>query len=152
MTVYFAADHRGFKLKEALKRALIGRGYVIEDVGAMAEDPADDYVDVARAAAEKIEEHPAEYRGIFICGSGIGMDVVANKFRGLRAALAADAASAVQSREHVDANVLVLAADALTPERAEEIVRAWLRTPFSGEERHVRRLKKIAEIEERNFK
>lgn len=152
MTIFVAADHRGFTLKERLLNVIRASGSAVEDAGAYRLDPADDYVDFARAAAEKIREHPVEYRGIFICGSGIGMDVVANKFPGLRSALAADVAGAIQSREHVDANVLVLAADALTPERAEEIVHAWLSTPFSGEERHVRRLKKIAEVERRNFK
>lgn len=150
--LYLAADHRGFTLKEELKKYLQGQGYEVEDVGAFAYDKDDDYVDFARIASEKIAQNPAEHKGIFICGSGNGMDIVANKFRGLHAAKCSDAECVVQSREHGNANVLTLGADMLDSERAKEIVRVWLQTPFSGEERHVRRLKKIAEIEERNFK
>lgn len=152
MEVFLAADHRGFALKEALKTLLAAWKHVVHDVGASALDPTDDYVDVAHAAAERIAEHPDAARGIFICGSGIGMDVVANKHRGVRAAVVHDRATAIQSRQHGDSNVLVLAADTLGHAAAEEIVRVWLSTSFSGEERHVRRLKKIKEIEERNFR
>lgn len=149
--IYFAADHRGFKLKEELKKHLIERGYEVEDVGAFTYDRSDDYVDFAIAASEKIAQSPREHKGIFICGTGHGMDIVANKFRGLHAALCADVPSAVQSREHGDTNVLVLGADGLDSMRAEEIVDAWLATPFTGEDRHVRRLRKIEEIEKKNF-
>lgn len=150
--IYLAADHRGFKLKEELKRYLGEKNYQIDDAGAFAYDRSDDYVDFAIAASEKIVQNPSAHKGIFICGSGQGMDIVANKFRGLHAALCADVPSAIQSREHSDTNVLVLGADGLDPLRAKEIVDAWLSTPFTGEDRHVRRLKKIAEIEARNFK
>ena len=152
MTIVLAADHRGFKLKEALKRFLAERGYAADDAGATVENPADDYVDFAAAASARVAEDPENHRGILICGTGIGMDIVANKFRGLRAALVGERATAIQSREHGNANILVLAADTLAPNAAEEIVMTWLETPFPGEERHARRLRKIAEIEERNFK
>ena len=150
--IYLAADHRGFELRETLKRYLVGQGEGIEDVGAFQYDQDDDYVDFARLAAEKIVQDPSTHRGIFICGSGIGMEVVADKFRGLHAALAATPEIAKQSREHGDTNVLVLGADYLSTEQAKEIVSVWLATPFSGEERHVRRLRKIEEIEEKNFR
>lgn len=152
MEILLAADHRGFELKERLKEILGARGFLLRDAGAAVYDPADDYVDFALSAATEIAKEPTNRRGIFICGSGVGMDVVANKFKGLRAVLAHDRRTAIQSREHGDANILVLAADGLALSRAEEIAVAWLETPFSGEERHARRLEKIREIEEQNFK
>ena len=152
LMIYLAADHRGFQLKEGLKKYLIEKGYEIEDVGAYAYEQGDDYVDFARLAAEKIVQNPTTRRGVFICGSGIGMEIVADKYRGLHAAPAATPEIAKQSREHGNTNVLVLGADYLTPDQAKEIVSAWLATPFSGEARHARRLKKIEEIERQNFK
>jgi len=150
--LYLAADHRGFQLKEALKKYLVERGFEVEDVGAFGYDKDDDYVDFARIASEKIIQNPNIHQGIFICGSGVGMEVVADKYKGLHAALGVDVSSAIQSREHGNTNVLVLGADYLTEDQVKEIVSAWLATPFSGEERHVRRLKKIEEIEQENFK
>ena len=152
MKVFLAADHRGIEVKNALKSFLERRGLDVEDVGAFELNPADDYVDYARIASEKIAENTSEYRGIFVCGSGVGMDIVANKHKGLHAALVHDRHEAVQSREHGNTNVLVLGADELSSQRAEELVGLWMDTPFSGEERHVRRLNKISEIEKRNFK
>ena len=150
--LYLAADHRGFQLKEELKKYLVEQGHEVEDVGAFAYNKDDDYVDFAREAAEKIAENPSVHRGIFICGSGHGMDVVASKHRGLLAAKCSDVECAVQSREHGSSNVLTLGADYTSFDKARKIVDVWLKTPFTGEERHVRRLKKIEEIEERNFK
>ena len=150
--IYLAADHRGFRLKEAIKKSLIERGIAVEDVGALALDIGDDYVDFAAVAAAKIAEDPSERKGIFLCGSGQGMDIVANKFRGVRAALCWNTHEAEQSRRDDDANVLVLAADEADATQAQEIVSLWLATPFSGEDRHIRRLKKIEEIERHNFK
>lgn len=150
--IYIATDHRGFQLKEAIKKSLLERGIGVEDMGALAYDSSDDYVDFAAAAAAKISENPAEHKGIFICRSGHGVDIVANKFRGVRAALCWNTQVAKQSREHDDANVLVLAADWLDEAQAQEIVSVWLGASFSGEDRHIRRLKKIEEIERKNFK
>lgn len=149
--LYLAADHRGFQLKEAIKRFLTERSVAFEDVGAAAYAEGDDYVDFAVAAAEEIAANPLEHKGIFLCGSGHGVDMVANKFRGIRAALCWNRDVAKQSREHEDANVLVLPTDWLDEQAAEEIVIAWSGTDFSNEERHVRRLEKIKEIEQKNF-
>lgn len=151
-TLYLAADHRGFELKEALKRFLIAEGYEIEDAGAFAYHRDDDYVDFARIAAEKIAENPELRKGIFLCGSGHGMDMAANKFKGVRAATVFNAHVARQSREHEDANVLVLPADWLDEAAVKDIVSVWLGASFSGEDHHARRLKEIEEIEEKNFK
>lgn len=150
--LYLAADHRGFQLKDAIKRFLAERGVAFEDVGAAAYAEGDDYVDFAGAAAEKIATNPLEHQGIFLCGSGHGVDMVANKFKGIRAALCWNKEVAKQSREHEDANVLVLPADWLDEMRSMEIISTWLGASFTGEDRHIRRLKKIDEIEVRNFK
>lgn len=149
--IYLAADHRGFKFKEEIKKFLSERGYEAEDVGAHEYTPDDDYIDFARAASEKILVSPALHKGIFICGSGHGVDMVANKYKDIRAALCFNETVAVQSRQHEDANVLVLPADWLSIQEAKNIVNMWLITGFPGEERNVRRLAKMQEIEEKNF-
>ena len=148
--IYFATDHRGFVLKEELKSFLKECGHDFEDVGAFIYEESDDYVDFARTATEKIIQN-ADNKGIFICGSGHGMDIVANKYKGIRAILGFNKAVAIQSRKHENANVLVLPSDWLTLVNAKEIVRAWLETSFSNEERHNRRLQKIVDIEKEKF-
>ena len=150
--IYLAADHRGFQLKEALKKFFAEQGIAMEDCGALAYDPKDDYTDFAITASSKVAENPSEHKGIFVCGSGQGMNIVANKFRGIRAALCWDDEEARKSRNDDDSNVLVLAADEFDEERICEIVAIWLDTAFSGEERHARRVKEISDIEEKNFK
>lgn len=150
--IYLAADHRGFKLKEELKKYLLEQGFEVEDIGAFEYRETDDYVDFAVAASEKIAKNSSLHKGIFICGSGHGMNTVAEKHKGLRAALCFNSQVAAQSREHEDTNVLVLASDWLEAPEAKDIVMVWLGKQFSGEERHVRRLKKIEEIEEKNFR
>lgn len=151
MKVVLAADHRGFKLKEALKRFLSMRGHEIEDVGAFEYSSGDDYVDFVEKAIIKVRREDGK-RAVLLCGSGHGMNIVADKYKGIRAALAFNRQVAVQSREHEDSNVLILASDWLDEAQARDIVLDWLETRFMGEERHVRRLEKIEEIEERNFK
>ncbi len=151
MKLVLAADHRGFKLKEVVKKFLAGRGHEVEDVGAFEYNQEDDYVDFARAAIEKILKDP-EKRGVLICGSGHGENMVADKYKGIRAALAFNRQVAVQSREHEDSNILVLPSDWLDEAAAQDIIIDWLETKFMGEDRHVRRLKKIEEIEGKNFK
>lgn len=151
MKVFLGADHRGFELKEKLKEWLKDHGYSVEDLGAHQLDSNDDYPDFAFAVADKVAGNPEEHRGILLCGSGAGMDVAANKVKGVRATVAWSKESAVHVRSHDDVNVISLAADWTPPDAAGEIVRAFLETPFSGEERHMRRLEKIREIEKRNF-
>lgn len=150
--IYLAADHRGISHKALLIHHLQDKGHEIFDVGAWELNKSDDYVDFARAALEKIVVDPVNNKGIFLCGSGHGMDLVANKYRGVRAALGFNADVAKQSRGHEDTNVLIIAADWTSEEETKKIASSWLETPFSGEERHVRRLKKIEDIEEKNFK
>ena len=150
--IYLAADHRGFVLKEALKQLLINQKYPVEDMGAFRFDEADDYVDFARAALEKMADDPEVHRGIFICGSGHGMNIVADKYKEIRAAMGFNRYVAVQSRQHENANVLILAADWVKEKEARDIVSDWLNAEFTAEDRHVRRLMKITEIEKKNFR
>ncbi len=150
--IYLAADHRGFALKEAIKAWLLETGYEVKDMGAPELDIPDDYPDFAQAAAEALAKDFDHGKAILICGSGHGMDMVANKYKGVRAALCFNISVAKQSREHENANVLVLPSDWLKEDQAVEIVRVWLNAEFDGAERNERRLGKIKEAEENNFK
>ena len=150
--IYLAADHRGFKLKEEIKKYLLEQNFEVEDVGAFEYNQDDDYVDFSSVAAQKIAENPSLHKGIFVCGSGHGIDIVVNKFKGVRAALVFNAEVAVQSREHEDANVLVFASDWIEPEKAKDLATVWLGKSFGGAERNIRRLRKIEEVERENFK
>lgn len=150
MTIFIGADHRGLKLKEKLKQFLSNKGYTVFDKGNDHYDESDDYPDFAGLVAQEVAEDPDNRRGILICGSGVGIDVAANKFSRVRSALANNSDQAFSSRNDVDANVLCLAADFLDEEEAKKILSVWLQTPFSKEERHKRRLRKIGEIEASN--
>jgi ribose 5-phosphate isomerase B len=143
------ADHSGYRLKETLKPVLAGLGLAVRDVGVDAETPAD-YPDIAVQVAELIVSGVAT-RGILIDGAGIGSAMAANKVPGIRAALCYDKASARNSREHNDANVLTLGARLLTVSQAEDVLRTWIATPFAGG-RHQARVQKIRDIEQRYFK
>ena len=151
MRVYLGADHRGFELKERLKKFLIEKGYEVEDIGAFKYDQNDDYPDFALAVSEKVSKDPSA-RGVLLCGSGTGMDAAANKVKGIRATLASSAQIVRAARNDDDVNVISLPADFLSVEKAEEIADIFLKTPFEAVERRVRRLQKIAEIEKKNFK
>jgi ribose 5-phosphate isomerase B len=144
--VALGADHGGYELKEYLKRFLFEWGYEVQDVGTDSAAPVD-YPDFALAVAHAVAEGKA-WRGIMIDSAGIGSAMAANKVGGVRAALCYDRASARNSREHNDANVLTLGARLLTPETTREIVAVWLETEFAGG-RHQRRIEKITAIEQR---
>ncbi len=148
--IYLGADHRGYKLKEALIIYLQELNYAWEDLGAKELNPDDDYPDFALAVAKKVAENPEENKGILICGSGVGVDVVANRMEGIRSALCFDAKQAQMSRNDDNANVLSLSADFISESLAKEIVKIWLETPFSGQERHQKRINKINQIR-KNF-
>lgn len=146
--IYLGSDHGGFSAKEAIKKCLAEQDYKFEDLGAHTLDPKDDYPDYGYAVAKKVAENLEENRGILLCRSGIGMDIVANKVSGIRSAQIFNEEMARESREKNDTNVLSVATDYLAPEEIEKIVKTWLETPFSKDERHVRRLEKIKKIEE----
>ena len=141
--LYLGTDHRGFRLKEEIKKFLAEKKYQFEDMGNFSYDKNDDYTDFAKLVAQKVSEKPEERKGILICGSGVGVDIVANKFKGVRSALADDIATAKQSREHDDTNVLSLPADEVNFELAKKIITVWLETPFSSREKYKRRIDKI---------
>lgn len=148
-TVAIGADHGGFRLKEGLKDVLRSLDLEPRDAGVYEEKPAD-YPDIALKVAELVASGAAR-RGVLIDGAGIGSAMAANKVPGIRAALCYDRASARNSREHNDANVLTLGARLLTATQAEDVLRTWLQTPFAGG-RHQARVDKIIEIERRYLK
>ncbi|MEK7658069.1 MAG: RpiB/LacA/LacB family sugar-phosphate isomerase [Patescibacteria group bacterium] len=150
MLIYIGADHRGFHLKEFVKKFLKESGREVVDVGNAEYNENDDYPDFAKAAAKAVSENLENRRGIVICGSGVGVDIVANKFDGIRSALANNVRQAILSRKDDDANVLALAAEFINEEEAKKILTAWLETPFSKEEKYKRRLAKINEYEKEN--
>ncbi len=141
MRIALGADHRGFRLKEELKRWLAARGHEVIDLGPATADRVD-YPDYAFEVADAVARRKAD-RGILVCSTGIGMSIAANKVRGVRAALVTGVRLARLSREHNDANVLCLGADIVSTAEARRIVGVWLRTEFAGG-RHARRLAKLA--------
>ena len=148
-TIAIGADHGGFQLKEQLKPMLERAGLAIRDVGVYDEKPAD-YPDIAQQVAELVAGGAAA-RGIVIDGAGIGSSMTANKVPGIRAALCYDRASAKNSREHNDSNVLTLGARLLTGTQAEDVVRVWMDTAFAGG-RHAARIAKITAVERKYAK
>lgn len=147
MLIYIGADHRGFQLKEKIKKILKEKGYQFIDVGNSQYDENDDYPDFAALAARQISQDPIEKKGILICGSGVGVDIVANKFKEVRSALVNSPDQAYLSRVDDDSNVLSLSAEFVNENNLEKILITWLTTPFSGKEKDKRRIEKIREIE-----
>ncbi|MEK6797494.1 MAG: ribose 5-phosphate isomerase B [Planctomycetota bacterium] len=144
MKVAIASDHRGYRAKEQIKIFLQTAGHSVVDFGC--ESPAScDYPDHALSGAKAVAAGNSE-RGIFLCGTGIGMSIMANKVRGVRAALCHDELTAEMSRRHNNANVLCLPADLIGDELMRRVVDVWIRTDYEGG-RHDRRLRKIADYE-----
>jgi ribose 5-phosphate isomerase B len=149
-TVAIASDHGGFAMKEMLKVYLAELGYAVTDCGTSDGKTAVDYPDLALAVALLVKEGKA-WRGIVVDGAGIGSCMAANKVPGVRAALCYDYATAVNSREHNDSNVLTLGAGLIGDNLAKQIVKTWLATDFGGG-RHQKRIDKIIAIENRFMK
>jgi ribose 5-phosphate isomerase B len=148
MKVAIGSDHAGYELKEYLKNILKERAYTFTDVGTDTEASVD-YPDFGLKVAGLVSIGEVD-RGILVCGTGVGMNVVANKVKGIRAVLAQDLYTAMQSRRHLDTNVLVLGGRVIGKGLAEEIVRVWFDTPFEGG-RHSKRIDKIAEWEDKHL-
>lgn len=146
MRVAIAADHGGFTLKEQIKKVLQDMNLEFEDYGTDSEQSVD-YPNFGLKVSEAVARGEFD-RGILICGTGLGMSIVANKVRGIRCAVVHDTFSAKATREHNDTNVLAMGARVIGPGLAEEIVRIWLSTDFAGG-RHTRRLDMIRQIEEK---
>jgi RpiB/LacA/LacB family sugar-phosphate isomerase len=145
MRVVLGCDHAGFEMKQKILDHVKGMGHEVLDVGTHSAEPAD-YPDYAEAACLAILHHEAD-RGILICGSGVGAAVAANKIPGIRAATCHDCYSAHQGVEHDDVNVLVLGARVVAPALAYDLVWIFLGARFTGEERHLRRIAKVRELE-----
>jgi len=147
MKLALAGDHAGFALKEILVAELRKDGHEVLDLGTHDTSPVD-YPDVARAIGNAVNSGEV-VRGILVCGSGVGASVAANKIKGIRAGVCHDTYSGHQGVEHDDMNVLCLGARVIGPASAVEIARAFVAARFSNEERHVRRVKKILDIEQK---
>ena len=142
MKIAVACDHGGYDYKEIVKDLLLEMGHEVKDCGCPSTQSVDYTAPCAKAVASK------EYdRGIVICGTGIGVSITANKVKGIRCALCSDPVSAQLTRLHNDSNMLAMGARIIGVEMMKEIVRVWVETPFSEDERHIRRIKKISELE-----
>ncbi|MCJ7679377.1 MAG: ribose 5-phosphate isomerase B [Candidatus Aminicenantes bacterium] len=148
-TIALASDHAGFSLKTGLLEYLKEKGIPVRDFGTFSEERID-YIDFAVEAVEAVLRGECD-RALLVCGTGIGMSMVANKFRGIRAALCLDEYMADMSRRHNDSNCLTLGGRMVPLDEARLIVDTWLDTAFEGG-RHADRLKKIEELEINNFK
>ncbi len=148
--IAIGCDHAAVTLKETIKKHLMEQGFEVEDFGCFTSESVD-YSDYALKVAEAVALGKCD-KGILICGTGIGMSIAANKVKGIRCAHCSDTFSAKATRMHNDANVLALGERVLGTGLALEIVDCFMNTPFSGEERHVRRINKISAIEEKYCK
>jgi ribose 5-phosphate isomerase B len=147
MVVYLGADHRGFELKRRFVELLRAQAYEVVDVGNVTFDEHDDYPDFAAEVARKVRQDPENTRGVVICGSGAGVDIVANKFPTVRSFLGINPDQVFDARHDDNVNVLSIAADHTHPHDAEKMLLTFLGTPFEHEERFLRRLEKISEVE-----
>lgn len=144
--IYIGADHRGYQLKEILKKYLEEKGHILRDTGAFEYNKEDDYVDFASAVAERVSKNPGTV-GIVICRNGVGVDVTANKFKNVRSVLGFDAEQVRLARNDDDANILALPSEFVTEKQAKEIVDIFLKTRFQSQEKYIRRLNKLKELE-----
>lgn len=149
-TIYIGADHAGWELKEAVEEFLKEEGYKVVDMGNQNLVNDDDYPDFGHAVAKRVVTDPGS-RGIVACGNAQGICIVANKVKGVRAVTGFNQDAAKSSRTDDNANVLCLPGHFLKAKEARKIVEEWLGTPFSEADRHVRRLKKVEDIETQEF-
>ncbi len=149
MTLYLGADHRGFALKEKIKSWLTDWKYDFTDLGAASLDPKDDYTTYASLVAQKIKEDPNSF-GVLLCGSGVGVDIVANKFDGVRSSIGKTADQIAAGRRDDNMNCLVLASDFTDDTEAQSLLKAFLETKHAKEVRFEKRLNDIKKIEENN--
>lgn len=143
--IYLVADHGGYKKKQIIREWLKGRGHRIRDLGPTALNPQDDYPILASALARKIQADPKSF-GIAICRTGIGMNIVANKFRGIRSMQAESAAAVKQARRDEDVNVITLAGDRQTVSRMKQLITAAISTRYQAAPRRRRRLAQISRL------
>lgn len=144
--IYLGADHAGFKLKEQIKKYLLGLNFELKDLGALKFNKYDDYPDFGFKVAKAVAKNKSS-KGILICGSSFGVCIAANKVKGIRAVSIDNMKDAKLSRQHNDANILCLSGWNLKFDLAKKIIVVWLKTKFSNAPRHKRRLAKIRKIE-----
>jgi ribose 5-phosphate isomerase B len=149
-TIYLGADHAGWELKEGIEEYLKEKGVKVVDMGNQNLVENDDYPDFGHAVAKRVVTDESG-RGIVMCGNAQGICIVANKVKGVRAITGFNEETATTSRTDDNSNILCLPGRHVSLEDAKKIVDAWLDTPFSGADRHVRRLKKVADIENQEF-
>ena len=149
MKIYIGADHRGYNLKEKIAKWLFDMEFPYQDLGATHLDPNDDYTKYAEEVASLVAKTESS-RGVLLCGSGVGVDVLANKFDGIRASIGKDVFQVEAGRNDDDMNVLVIAADYTDERDAKAMLIAFLETKFSGKARYERRIEEISRIEENN--
>jgi len=149
MQVYLGADHRGFKLKEKIKKWLEEWDYEVKDMGASEFDLKDDYTLYAEKVGSIVGKEKGA-RGVLLCGSGVGVDVTANKFDGVRASIGKTSEQVKAGRSDDNMNILVIAADYTKEDEAKKMVKAFLETKFEGKARQKRRLSDIEKIEANN--
>lgn len=147
--IYLGADHRGYKLKEKVAKWLFEWGYEFLDLGALSYMAGDDYVKYASEVASMVGKEETS-KGILFCGSGVGADVAANKFDGVRASTGKSSEQVKAGRNDDDMNILVLAADFTKENEAKEMTKIFLETKFGGKKRYERRIEDIKRIEENN--
>lgn len=147
MTIFIAADHRGFELKNKLIEYLQEKNIRVQDLGAYNLDPEDDYPDYGKKLAQAVLQNPEEFLGVAICGSGIGMSIATNRFKGIRCGLCLSVEQAQHGRKNDHINVVGLASDYTNFEQAIAIVDAFLNTPMKKETKYLRRSKQMDEFE-----
>ena len=147
MKIYVGADHNGLRLKRNLTEYLMRAGYSVQDDGNQQLDPNDDFpVFAKRVVSDVLASEDTDSKGILICGSGQGMNMAANRFKGIRSCLGYDRESVRSARNDDDSNILCLPAAVLEKDEAKIIVETWLNTPFAAAPRFVRRIKELDEI------
>ncbi|MCS7093556.1 MAG: RpiB/LacA/LacB family sugar-phosphate isomerase [Patescibacteria group bacterium] len=145
MTIFIAADHRGFNLKNQIIDYLQEKNIRVEDLGAYEYQADDDYPDVAKKVAQAVLQNPDNHLGIVICGSGVGVAISTNRFKGIRCGLGFDERQVIHARENDHINVLALASDFLDFETAKILVDRFLTTAGKSEEKYLRRIRKLEE-------
>jgi ribose 5-phosphate isomerase B len=149
MKIYIGADHRGYELKEKISRWLFEMKHEFTDIGAQSLEPSDDYTKYAEEVASVVAKNK-DSLGILLCGSGVGVEVTANKFDGIRAAIGKDPFQVKAGRNDDDMNILVLAADYTGEDEAKAMLKEFLETKYSGKARFDRRLEEIEKVEANN--
>lgn len=146
MKIYLGADHRGFKLKNELKDWLMQNSHEVEDCGPTEYVQGDDFIDYVITVAKGVTELP-ENRGVVICGSGAGVEIAANKIKGIRCSLGQSKEQIIKARNADDINVLAIAGEFTDFEKAKNLIKAFLETDYDPAERHKRRIEKIHQLE-----